>query len=321
MSERGVFAVDRGIWSDPDFAAEPFTEREAFLWLVSEAAWKPHRKRVGSKLVELARGQSCHSVRFMAEAWQWSKSRVDRFLDRLEERDTIKRVSGTEPLVITICKYDEFQRVSLPERDSDGTLDGTAAGQQRDRLEDRENKEYPSKATPSRESSSEPAVPPRSPRRHVWPDDYRDRVWRAYGKAVEKKPSMAALEALHRADTLDFGVLMDGIGRQAAAVEPQYRPALHRWLRREQWNDVHATGPPPRAAGPRNEFARIALEGLHGRNLFDPEPAEPAGTVEIIPPDHAEPGAGRPRRPAAQPDRADAGWPHRDPFDARPERG
>jgi hypothetical protein len=53
MSGRGVFAVDRGIWADPDFADEPFTEREAFMWLIGEAAWKPYRKRADGKLVDL----------------------------------------------------------------------------------------------------------------------------------------------------------------------------------------------------------------------------------------------------------------------------
>ncbi len=38
MSERGVFAVDRGIWDHPMFACEPFTEREAWQWLIAEAA-------------------------------------------------------------------------------------------------------------------------------------------------------------------------------------------------------------------------------------------------------------------------------------------
>jgi len=139
MSERGVFAVDRGIFSDPDFAKEPFTEREAFMWLVSEAAWKNYSKRTDGKLVNLQRGQLCHSIRFMAEAWQWSKSRVDRFLGRLENRDTICREIGTKTQTITICNYDRFQRVSLPDWDNDGTVSGTTAGQQRDKLEDIEN--------------------------------------------------------------------------------------------------------------------------------------------------------------------------------------
>ncbi len=141
MSERGVFAVDRGIFSDPDFAKEPFTEREAFMWLVSEAAWKDHSRRADGKTIKLKRGQLCHSVRFMAEAWEWSKSRVDRFLGRLENRDTIRREIGTKTQTITICNYDRFQRVSLPEWDNDGTVSGTTAGQQRDKLEDKEIQE------------------------------------------------------------------------------------------------------------------------------------------------------------------------------------
>lgn len=46
MSERGVFAVDRGVWDHPMFADEPFTEREAWLWMVSAAAWMSKRVRV-----------------------------------------------------------------------------------------------------------------------------------------------------------------------------------------------------------------------------------------------------------------------------------
>src|SRR5829696_3821616 len=52
MSGRGVFAVDRGIWSESDFADEPFTEREAFMWwarqhgsrTVVEAFWSAYPK-------------------------------------------------------------------------------------------------------------------------------------------------------------------------------------------------------------------------------------------------------------------------------------
>ncbi len=66
VSERGVFAVDRGIWSDPDFADETFSEREAFLWLVGSAAWRPSRVRLGSSVVDLARG----SARSRRASWR-----------------------------------------------------------------------------------------------------------------------------------------------------------------------------------------------------------------------------------------------------------
>jgi DNA-binding MarR family transcriptional regulator len=139
MSERGVFAMDRGWFNHPVFADEPFTEREAWAWLISEAAWKPRKKRADGKIISLDRGQLCHSVRFMAEAWGWSKSRIERFLKRLENRDMIERDHGTRTPIITLCNYSKFQRVALPERDNyrDNYRDksGTTAGQQRDKLE------------------------------------------------------------------------------------------------------------------------------------------------------------------------------------------
>lgn len=137
MSERGVFAVDRGIWDHPELDSdEPFSRREAWIWLISEAAWKPCRVRVGEVRVNLRRGQLAHSIRFMADKWRWSKSAVARFLDILKTGTMIGTESGTGVTVITICNYDEYQRVSLPDRDTSGTATGTAAGQQRDREED-----------------------------------------------------------------------------------------------------------------------------------------------------------------------------------------
>jgi hypothetical protein len=73
MSERGVFALDRGWFNHPAFADEPFTEREAWAWLIAEAAWKPRRRRIGARIVELDRGQLAGSMRFLAKRWKWSK--------------------------------------------------------------------------------------------------------------------------------------------------------------------------------------------------------------------------------------------------------
>ena len=143
MSERGVVAIDRGIWEDPDFPEEPFSEREAFMWLVCEATWKDYTARGTRGPIQLKRGEVCHSIRFMAKAWGWSKSRVKRFLDRLKNRDSIRDTSRDSEKIYFIKNYNRYQRVSLPERDAEraGQRDasGTAAGQQRDKLEDIES--------------------------------------------------------------------------------------------------------------------------------------------------------------------------------------
>jgi hypothetical protein len=132
----GTVNISRGIWDDTAFKAQPFTEREAFMWLIMEASYKPREKRIGNIEVKLERGQLAASIRFMAEAWDWEKSTVDRFLKRLEKRDMIGTESGTGVTVITICKYNEYQsEISCDGTDKNENWDssGTAAGQQRDK--------------------------------------------------------------------------------------------------------------------------------------------------------------------------------------------
>ncbi len=117
----GTINVARALFEDEDFANETYTEREAWLWLIMQARWKAGRKHIGHTVIDLNRGQLAASVRFMAEAWNWSKSRVDRFLKRLIDREKIRVTRGTVVSTITICNYDKYQG-----RAEDG---GTPAGQ------------------------------------------------------------------------------------------------------------------------------------------------------------------------------------------------
>lgn len=126
---RGFVAISRDIWNDPDFDdGASMTQREAFMWLVAEAAWKPRKVRRGSAVLEIGRGQLAHSVRFMADAWGWSKSAGHRFLKSLEKRDIIRVDGGTGLTVISICNYDKYQS----KEDESGTDQGREAGQPRD---------------------------------------------------------------------------------------------------------------------------------------------------------------------------------------------
>jgi hypothetical protein len=156
----GTVNISRRIWDDKAFKPETFSEREAFIWMIMEASYKPRAKPVGKIWVDTERGQLACSVRFMCEAWDWSKSKVDRFLKRLKKRDMIDIESGTGINVITVCKYDDYQ--SVPE--FDGTAkkikrdsSGTAVGQQRDKpnkglipdvIKEKEATDVASKATP-----------------------------------------------------------------------------------------------------------------------------------------------------------------------------
>lgn len=105
----GTVNISRDLWDDPAFRNEPFSQREAWVWMIAEASWKKRTRRVGSYEVETERGQLAASTRFLAKAWSWAEPRVRRYLDMLENRRMISRVTDAGVTVITICKYDDYQ--------------------------------------------------------------------------------------------------------------------------------------------------------------------------------------------------------------------
>lgn len=105
----GTVNISRRLFASEAFRDEPFTEREAWVWLVMEASWKPRTVRVGDFVAATTRGQLAASIRFMAKAWQWTPAKVQRFLQRIEKLNLICAKTDTGVTVITICKYDKYQ--------------------------------------------------------------------------------------------------------------------------------------------------------------------------------------------------------------------
>lgn len=145
-----MFAVDRGIWDhDLLVGPEPFSRREAWLWLISEAAWRPHRRRLAGRTIDVRRGQVAASLRFIACKWRWTEPRVRRFLAALISDQMIDATADAGVTVITVCKYKEYQRVSLPiDATPEVELDAGAT-QERRKVEDKEYKEEKRKENPS----------------------------------------------------------------------------------------------------------------------------------------------------------------------------
>jgi hypothetical protein len=61
------------------------------------------------KMVLIARGELCHSVRYLARAWQWSTNRVLRFLAELQTDHSIETRTETGQTIISLCNYDTYQ--------------------------------------------------------------------------------------------------------------------------------------------------------------------------------------------------------------------
>lgn len=111
----GFIAVGRKVWTDTLFPEEKFSQREAFLWIVAHAAWKPSHTHVGNKRVELERGQCAFSGRFLAKKFGWSEPRVRRFIERLIDECVIDADAFDGVTRLSVCNYDKYQ---APEKGS-----------------------------------------------------------------------------------------------------------------------------------------------------------------------------------------------------------
>lgn len=128
----GTVNLSRAFWDDEAFRNEPFTQREAFLWFITEASWKDRTRRFGDKVVHLKRGELAASVRFMATAWKWTPAKVQRFLEKLKSSEKICLKTDTGVTVVSVCKYNDYQN-------KPGATD-TAAIQHRYSTDTNENK-------------------------------------------------------------------------------------------------------------------------------------------------------------------------------------
>ncbi len=111
----GWISVERNIFEHTFFAREPMSEREAWLWMLSQAAWQDTQHRVGGAMVDVPRGSFMTTLREMQAVFMWrSDSRVRNFLKRLEaERMTERTVCGSRNAPkthVTICNYNEYQQ-------------------------------------------------------------------------------------------------------------------------------------------------------------------------------------------------------------------
>ncbi len=114
----GWVRIQRDSWDHPFFDREPMSEREAWHWMIANAAYKDTRHKVGAQMVDVPRGSFMATLRELQAAFMWgSDTKVRNFLKRLENEGMTERTTvGTRNAPkthVTICNYDKFQS---PER-------------------------------------------------------------------------------------------------------------------------------------------------------------------------------------------------------------
>jgi hypothetical protein len=80
----------------------------AWLWMISTAAWKPTRREVAGKVINLRRGQLIASRSYIAKKTGLSEQEVRTLLVKLSTHKMLSICNqGTN--VITICNYEKYQ--------------------------------------------------------------------------------------------------------------------------------------------------------------------------------------------------------------------
>lgn len=240
----GYVRAQRARFSHHLFAREKFCRGYAWDWMVAQARFADGSVSIAGKTVPLKRGQFSHSIRFMAEAWNWDKAAVSRFIARLKSETMIETDTETGQVIVTICNYDEYQADAKQAE----TLEDPEPRQQRDSSETK-NKKGKKVIRETNVSLGEFA-----------------KVWAGYPRKVGKGSAEAAwAKARKLADYETIAGPLRAHVRAMAGKDPKFIPHLSTWLNQRRWEDEA-----PRHE-PDPEDARLANWGIADAKPFRPE--------------------------------------------------
>ena len=140
----GWYLMHRGWMDNPVFRNEPYGRRDAFVWLIENAAHKPTRITTPKGEIELDRGQLSYSLRYIAKAWRWDEAKVRRYFISLEKCKIIDAETDAGQTKITICNYGRYQafaKAADAANDAEATQDRRRSDANKKELKELKEKE------------------------------------------------------------------------------------------------------------------------------------------------------------------------------------
>ncbi|AGY47959.1 replication protein [Bacillus phage poppyseed] len=99
-----------------------FSRYEAFTDLLMMVNHKDNKVLQDGELVEVKRGERITSIRQLMDRWQWSNTKVKKFLDLLQNDNMIEyEVTPKKKTLIKIVKYHEYQGFQRSEQSAKTT--------------------------------------------------------------------------------------------------------------------------------------------------------------------------------------------------------
>jgi hypothetical protein len=124
----GWIKIHRTLATHDLWESEPFTRGQAWVDLLMLANAKPGTLRVRGNRIDVDPGQVGWSVKRLASRWQWSRGKVQRFLDELEDMGQIEQQKSSISSLLTVTKWAAYQsngQQTGSRRAADGQQTGT----------------------------------------------------------------------------------------------------------------------------------------------------------------------------------------------------
>lgn len=109
--------IDNWIWDDPE-------KLRAWIDILLMVNHEERQVPFDGHIITIQKGQRLTSLQKLSVRWGWSRNRVDRFLELLEEADMISTNRTPNGTVLTVINWALYQDA----RDTDGATNGATNG-------------------------------------------------------------------------------------------------------------------------------------------------------------------------------------------------
>jgi biotin operon repressor len=106
---QGWISLHRKLQNNPLWSSEPFTRGQAWVDLILLANHEEGYIYVRDHKIELKRGDVGWSQNRLSERWQWSRTKIRKFLNDLEKEQQIKQLKSKSYTVIRLINYNDYQ--------------------------------------------------------------------------------------------------------------------------------------------------------------------------------------------------------------------
>lgn len=122
------FKLYRSVFECDAFKGEPFDRLHAWIWIIGHANYKDEKRLFRGQLVTIKRGQLVTSTTALAQAWGWSRNKVMRYTEMLENEGMISKNGTPYGTTITVEKYELYQGRRTANGAADEATDEAADG-------------------------------------------------------------------------------------------------------------------------------------------------------------------------------------------------